>query len=146
MSQMDLMQQSMESKQNIQFQPKMLNASQRSSIFMKRKSNAAQYLSPEKNYIQKLLMKTRTGKNLEVCENDDSDLEKRFDIDFNQKQSLDERREQLRIIEKIREKLSKPDNKDDSFFMVVEKNPLEKIDDMEGRCLSLRKTIMTIKT
>jgi len=28
--------------------------------------------------------------------------------------------------------------RDNSFFMIVEKSPLEKIDDMTGRCVKLR--------
>jgi hypothetical protein len=36
--------------------------------------------------------------------------------------------------------------KDDSFFMIVDKDSLERIDDMRGRCLFIRKTIFKIKT
>ena len=33
----------------------------------------------------------------------------------------------------------------DSFFNIVEKNSLERVDEMSGRCLSFRKTILNIK-
>ena len=36
--------------------------------------------------------------------------------------------------------------RDNSFFMIVEKSPLEKIDDMTGRCVKLRQSIWKIKT
>lgn len=36
--------------------------------------------------------------------------------------------------------------KDDNFFMIVDKTPLEKIDDFTGRCVKLRKAICKIKT
>mmetsp|Transcript_9967 Transcript_9967/g.9890 ORF Transcript_9967/g.9890 Transcript_9967/m.9890 type:complete len:141 (+) Transcript_9967:342-764(+) len=35
---------------------------------------------------------------------------------------------------------------DNSFFMIVDKDSLEKIDDFSGRCLNLRKIIWKIKT
>ena len=35
---------------------------------------------------------------------------------------------------------------DDSFFMIVDKNSLEKIDDMTGPCLKIRQNILKLKT
>jgi hypothetical protein len=46
------------------------------------------------------------------------------------------------------EAFNKPEQNinNDSFFMVLDKNSLEKIDDISGRFMKFRKCLMTVKT
>ena len=67
---------------------------------------------------------------------DDSELRKRFYINLDEKPVMDEKEANLIIFDAF----NKPgaDINNDSFFMVVEKDSLEKIDVITGRCAKFR--------
>ena len=54
---------------------------------------------------------------------------------------MDTKRAQLYVINQIAGKVQEGREKDNSFFMIVEKLPIEQIDDIDGRCSKLIRCI-----
>jgi hypothetical protein len=68
---------------------------------------------------------------------EESNMTDRFHFDINQKPFMDERK----IMNELQNKrILMESKKDSSFFLVVNKTPLEIVDDISGPCSSLRKT------
>jgi hypothetical protein len=62
---------------------------------------------------------------------EESDLTERFKVDINTKPMLDDERARKMIIGELQAKrLQEEMKKDSSFFLIVQKSPLELVDDM----------------
>ena len=67
-----------------------------------------------------------------------SDLFKKMNNDFNEKPQLDDKRARMMILNKLQDARRNDGEVKNDFLMVVEKLPIERVDDIEGRCKSLR--------
>lgn len=76
---------------------------------------------------------------------DISDIYKRFDIDYHGKQTLDDKRSRMLIINNLMAAKYQGEVKDDEFFMIVDKTQMEQIDDFTGRCIKLRQVVWRFK-
>lgn len=99
----------------------------------------------QQNTKKEQLVPEKTQK-LEEHDDDISQILKIFEVNYNQQLSLDDKRARMFIVNLMQTAKVQGQVKDDSFFMIVEKNSLEKIDDLRGRCLSFRKNVWKFKT
>lgn len=80
--------------------------------------------------------------------NDESDIICKFQQDYEERPHLDDKRSRMLIINKLQEAKmqgrknnSNNASKDNSFFMIVDKPPIEKIEVISGRCSKLARLI-----
>lgn len=64
---------------------------------------------------------------------------------MNEKPQLDDRRARMMIINQLQAFKEQGDAQDNSFFMIVDKAPIERVADINGRCAPLLKVLLTIK-
>jgi len=70
-----------------------------------------------------------------------SDLFKKMNNDFNEKPQLDDKRARMMILNKLQDARRNDGEVKNDFLMVVEKLPIERVDDIEGRCKNVRKLV-----
>jgi hypothetical protein len=58
-------------------------------------------------------------------------------IDFSEKPQLDDKRARMMILNKLQDAKNN-DEVNNEFLMVVEKLPIERVDDIDGRCKKLK--------
>jgi hypothetical protein len=76
----------------------------------------------------------------------ESEMSPRFRIDIDEKPHLDDERARKKIIGEFQAKrLNEEMQKDSSFFLVVEKTPLELADDIRGRWSFITRPIQKIR-
>lgn len=81
---------------------------------------------------------------IEENDNDVSNLSKRFHSEGDDHKPDQDERKVIDIL--VTNKAEKEVSNNGSFFMIIEKNSLEKIDSMTGRCLKFRQSVLRLKT
>lgn len=69
---------------------------------------------------------------------DESEIYKKITNDINEKPTWDDKRARMLILGKLQDARAKQEGDKNDFLMVVEKLPIERVDDIDGKCKKLQ--------